>query len=103
MEKNHINGRGEMVSLEKKCAEDPAWAASEIERLEHRVSEVLKDRDEYDLRRRESMQSVEKWRLKCFRFMEALKKGGFHEDKFCESCGGLLENDSGSICTGCAG
>jgi hypothetical protein len=45
---------------------------AEVERLECRIADLIKERDEYDARRREAMNKVEEWRQKCWKLKEEL-------------------------------
>ncbi len=45
-----------------------------IEQLERRVAELIKERDEYDARRRDAMEKVEEWRRKYWELVGEAKR-----------------------------
>jgi len=67
--KVNINGE-EILGVICKFKDDNCF----FEKLEARVAELTKEKNEYNARRKEAMVKIEEWRTKAQKYLEALNK-----------------------------
>jgi hypothetical protein len=61
---------GKTADDETQTTKSDGGSQPEIERLELRIAELIKERDQYDARRREAMEKLEEYRTECLDWRE---------------------------------